>query len=355
MIQGPITFDRAARWTITALGILCAYFVLDYFSDVLLPFFVAWLLAYLLYPLVRFIENRLKVRIRAVSIIIALVLVLAVLAGVLYCIIQPMLEQFSKLSTALLRYLHSVTMISSFPDAIKTLLTQNADDIENFLTSKDFTTSLKETAPSVVNAVGRTMSGIMKVIESCITLLYMFFILLDYENLSTNWVKIFPESSRPFCQELMHHVSRALSSYFRGQSMVALIMGVLFCIGFTIIGFPMAIGLGILIGIMDMIPYLHTFAIIPAAFLAALKSYETGQSYWVIFGSALAVFAVVQVIIESIVNPKIMGKQMGLNPAVLLLALSIWGALLGVIGLIIALPATTVIITYWKKYVSHNS
>lgn len=175
---------------------------------------------------------------------------------------------------------------------------------------------------------------------------------MDYEYLSEKWIKIFPRNSRPFWQELMQDVETALNNYIRGQGLVALIMGILFCIGFTIIGFPMAIGLGIMIGIMDMVPYLHTFALIPTAFLAAMKAAETGQNYWVVLASALAVFAIVQVIIDAIVTPKVMGKKMGLNPAVLLLALSVWGALLGFIGLIIALPATTIITAYWKKYIS---
>ena len=129
-------------------------------------------------------------------------------------------------------------------------------------------------------------------------------------------------------------------------------MGILFCIGFTIIGFPMAIGLGILIGILDLVPYLHTFALIPTAFLAGLKALDTGQNFWVVFGLALLVFAVVQVIIDMVVTPKIMGKQMGLNPAILLLSLSVWGALLGFIGLIVALPLTTLIMAYWQRYVT---
>ena len=129
-------------------------------------------------------------------------------------------------------------------------------------------------------------------------------------------------------------------------------MAVMFCIGFTIMDFPMAISLGILIGILDLIPYLHTFALIPAAFLAMLKAADTGQNFWMIFGMAVGLFIVVQVITDMVVTPKIMGKAMGLNPAILLLSLSVWGALLGFIGLIIALPLTTLIIAYWKRYVT---
>ena len=133
---------------------------------------------------------------------------------------------------------------------------------------------------------------------------------------------------------------------------MALCMGVMFCIGFTIMDFPMAISLGILIGILDLIPYMHTFALIPTAFLAMLKAADTGENFWLIFGMAVGLFILVQIITDMIVTPKIMGKAMGLNPAILLLSLSVWGSLLGFIGLIIALPLTTLIIAYWKRYVT---
>lgn len=352
MIEGPITFDRLARWGLVAGGLVITFLVLDYLSAVLLPFFVAWLFAYLLYPLVKFIQYRLRVRIRAVSIVLAMIVCITVLGGVIWLIIPPMIEQFGKFTTLATRYLHHVTHISNFPEAIQWWINENSAEIEKYLRSDNFSAALKETAPQLFSVLSETMSVMVSIIASCITLLYMFFILLDYEYLSENWVKIFPKRAWPFWRELMKDVENALNNYIRGQGLVALTMGILFCIGFTIIGFPMAIGLGILIGIMDMVPYLHTFALIPTAFLAAMKAADTGQSYWVVLASAVAVFCIVQVIIDAIVTPKVMKDKLGLNPAVLLLSLSVWGALLGFIGLIIALPATTIIMAYWKKYVT---
>ena len=177
---------------------------------------------------------------------------------------------------------------------------------------------------------------------------------MDYEYLTENWIRIFPKKNRPFWSVLAKDVERELNNYIRGQGLVALCMGVMFCIGFSIMDFPMAIGLGILIGIMDLVPYLHTFALIPTAFLAMLKAADTGQSFWLIFGLAVGLFAVVQLITDMIVTPKIMGKAMGLNPAILLLSLSVWGALLGFIGLIIALPLTTLLRAYWQRYVTRE-
>lgn len=349
-----ITVDKIVR-SVVIIGIVIAVlFIVDYLSAVLLPFFVAWGLAYLVYPLVRFIELKMHIRIRALSIIIAMLIVIAVLTGIVYLIIPPMIEQFGAFVKLATQYLHKAAHIESIPQTVKMWVNDNSKDIERFLLSDDFTKTMKEAMPKVFSVVGKTWSVVASIVASFIVLLYMFFILLDYEYLTENWIKVFPKSQHAFWSELAQDAGRALNSYVRGQCLVALTMGILFCIGFTIIDFPMAIGLGILIGVLDLVPYLHTFALIPTAFLAGLKALDTGDNFWILFGSALVVFAVVQVIIDMVVTPKIMGKQMGLNPAVLLLSLSVWGALLGFIGLIIALPLTTIIMAYWERYVTNE-
>ena len=347
-----ITFDTFVRWLIGALVALGVLYLLNYLSGVLLPFFVAWLFAYLLYPIVKFVQYKMHVPSRALSIIVTLIFVIAVIAGVVWLIIPPMIEQFEKLGELATRYLNQKTQIADFPAMVQEWIQENDKEIQKFFRSRDFTDALETIMPQFFNVLGQTASVLLSIIGSFITLLYMFFILLDYEYLTSNWIRIFPKKSRPFWQGVASDVERAMNSYMRGQGLVALTMGILFCIGFTIIDFPMAIGLGILIGIMDLVPYLHSLALIPTVFLALLKAADTGQNFWIILISALAVFLIVQLIIDMVVTPRIMGKAMGLNPAILLLSLSIWGALLGFIGLIIALPLTTLVIAYYKRYIT---
>ena len=142
-----------------------------------------------------------------------------------------------------------------------------------------------------------------------------------------------------------------MNSYFRGQSLIALIVGILFSIGFLIIDFPLAVGLGLFIGLLNLVPYLQLIGLVPTIILALMKSLETGQNFWFIMLLALIVFAVVQAIQDMYLTPRIMGKVMGLNPAVILLSLSVWGALLGFIGLIVALPLTTLCLSYYRRFV----
>lgn len=354
MLEKEITFDRFVRILGIVLLVGGVLYTMNFLSSVLLPFFVAWLLAYLMYPIVKFVQYKLHVPTRALSIIVALVFVLAVIGGVFYLIIPPMIDQFEKLGDIVMQYVKQGTNGESFQAVVQQWLHDNRQAIEQVFKRKEVSDAIKSAMPKLFSVLGQTANVILSIVASLITLLYMFFILLDYEYLSSSWIKIFPKKVRPFWQSLMKDVERELNSYIRGQSLVALIMGILFCIGFTIIDFPMAIGLGILIGIMDLVPYLHTFALIPTAFLALLKAADTGQNFWVILASAVAVFCIVQVIIDMVVTPKVMGKAMGLNPAILLLALSVWGTLLGFIGLIIALPLTTILIAYYQRYVTKD-
>lgn len=354
MLEKEITFDRFVRILGIVLLVGGVLYTMNFLSSVLLPFFVAWLLAYLMYPIVKFVQYKLHVPTRALSIIVALVFVLGVIGGVFYLIIPPMIDQFEKLGDIVMQYVKQGTNGESFQAVVQQWLHDNRQAIEQVFKRKDVSDAIKSAMPKLFSVLGQTANVILSIVASLITLLYMFFILLDYEYLSSSWIKIFPKKVRPFWQSLMKDVERELNSYIRGQSLVALIMGILFCIGFTIIDFPMAIGLGILIGIMDLVPYLHTFALIPTAFLALLKAADTGQNFWVILASAVAVFCIVQVIIDMVVTPKVMGKAMGLNPAILLLALSVWGTLLGFIGLIVALPLTTILIAYYQRYVTKD-
>lgn len=354
MKKQEITFDRFIRISATILLIIVVFYLVNYLSGVLLPFFIAWLFAYLLYPLVKFVQYKMHVKVRSLAIIITMLGVLGIMAGVVYAIIPSMIEQIDKLNNILNNWISQTTHSSDFGSYISQWVEKNQAGIEKFMKSKDFSEIVKTTMPKLFIIVGQTASIIISVIASLITLLYTFFILQDYEFLTDNWIRIFPKKNRPFWAELMQDVERELNNYIRGQGLVSLCLGILFGIGLTIIDFPMAIALGIMMGLMNLVPYLHTLALIPMAFLAMLKAADTGQNYLIVFGLSLLVFLIVQVISDTVLTPKIMGKAMNLNPAILLLSLSIWGTLLGFIGLIVALPLTTLLIAYWKKYVTQE-
>ena len=182
-------------------------------------------------------------------------------------------------------------------------------------------------------------------------ILYTFFILLDYESIASGWIGLIPIKHREKVTRVVNDVKEGMNRYFRGQALVAFCVGILFSIGFVIIDFPLAIGFGLFIGVLNLVPYLQLIAFIPTILLALLKAADTGENFWWILISALIVFAVVQIIQDGFIVPKVMGKITGLNPAIILLSLSVWGALMGIVGMIIALPCTTLMLAYYKRYI----
>ena len=105
------------------------------------------------------------------------------------------------------------------------------------------------------------------------------------------------------------------------------------------------------IGLLNLVPYLQLISFLPTTLLCIVYSVDTGCDFWTIWGLSMLVYVVVQIIQDGFIVPKIMGKTMGLNPAVILLSLSVWGSLFGFIGLIIALPLTTLVLSYYNRYI----
>ena len=349
-----ITFDKFIRWAGVTLIVFAVLYITNYLSEVLLPFVIAWFFAYLLYPVVKFIENKLHIKVRALSIILAMGAAIAVIGGVLWLIIPPMIDQFDKLGEVLTRWLHQTTHTNNLTAMIKEWLQENQAQIEHFLKSKDFSDALKTTMPKLFSVVGQTANIIISIVASMITLLYMFFILLDYDRFMNSMRSLIPQKYKPTVLKIAGDIKNSMNRYFRGQTLVALCVGVLFSIGFLIIDLPLAIIMGMFIGLLNMVPYLQLISLLPTTLLCVVYAAETNSSFWVIFALAMVVYGVVQLIQDLYLVPKIMGKTMGLNPAIILLSLSIWGSLLGFLGLIIALPLTTLLLSYYNTYVLHE-
>ena len=211
--------------------------------------------------------------------------------------------------------------------------------------------TIKETVPKLWALVAESINLLFSVFASFIILLYVVFILLDYESIAEGWLHLLPGKYRTFASNLVNDIQDGMNRYFRGQAFVAFCVGILFSIGFLIIDFPMAIALGLFIGALNMVPYLQIIGFLPTIVLAILKAADTGENFWVILAGALIVFIVVQAIQDGFLVPRIMGKITGLNPAIILLSLSIWGSLLGMLGMIIALPLTTLMLSYYQRFI----
>ena len=356
MLEKKITFDSFVRGVLTTAIVVAIFWLLDHLSGVLLPFFIAWLVAYFMYPLVKFYQYRLRMKNRVIAILSAMLTVVVVLtlAGIFF--VPSVMEEFVRLKDLLMQYFAQGSRNATIPGTMENFIKENIDwnYLQQFFSEENLANTLKSLMPKVWSIVHHSVSFVIGILASFIILLYIFFILLDYESIANGWIKLVPARHRDFVQAVATDVEISMNRYFRGQALVAFLVGVLFSIGFLLIDFPLAIGFGLFIGLLNMVPYLQLIALVPTILLALLKAADTGQNFWVILALAMLVFGVVQLIQDGFIVPKVMGKITGLNPAIILLSLSIWGSLLGILGMIIALPMTTLILAYYRQFLHYD-
>lgn len=353
MERKKITFDSFIRGAILGILIIGVLALFNRLSGVLLPFFIAWLIAYLIYPLVTFFQYKLKIKYRITSILCALFTLLAIGGTAFYLLVPPIIQEFGRVQDLLIEYFSGGSYNSNVPQTLSEFLHKNIDLnlILQLFNEDSLLDVIKEGVPQLWTLLSESINLLFSVFTFFIILLYIVFILLDYESISEGWTHLIPLKYRPFVVGLLNDVKDGMNKYFRGQAFVALCVGILFSIGFLIIDFPMAIALGLLIGALNMVPYLQIIGFIPTIILAILKASDTGGNFWIIIASATAVFAIVQAIQDGYIVPRVMGKITGLNPAIILLSLSIWGSLMGMLGMIIALPLTTLMISYYQRFI----
>ena len=353
MERKKITFDSFIRAVILSAIIIGILMLLKRLSGVLLPFFLAWLIAYLIYPLVSFFQYKLRLKNRIASIFCALFTLTIIGGAAFYLLVPPMIQEFLRVKDLLIEYFSTTHTASNVPTTLSEFIRQNVDMhiLEQMFSQENILDALKVTVPKLWALVSESINLLFGFFTVFLILLYIVFILLDYESISQGWTHLMPKKYRHTVTGILNDVKDGMNRYFRGQALVALCVGILFSIGFLIIDFPLAIGLGLFIGALNMVPYLQIIGFVPTIMLAILKAADTGDNFWIIIASAAAVFIVVQIIQDGYLVPRIMGKITGLNPAIILLSLSIWGSLMGMLGMIIALPLTTLMLSYYQRYI----
>lgn len=353
MERKKITFDSFIRAVILGAIIIGVLMLLKRLSGVLLPFFLAWLIAYLIYPLVSFFQHKLRLKNRIISIFCALFTLSVIGSIAFYLLVPPMIQEFLRVKDLLIEYFSTTHTASNVPTTLSEFIRQNIDlhILEQMFSQENILDALKVTVPKLWSLISESINLLFGFFTVFLILLYIVFILLDYESISEGWAHLMPKKYRKTVTGILNDVKDGMNRYFRGQALVALCVGILFSIGFLIIDFPLAIGLGLFIGALNMVPYLQIIGFVPTIMLAILKAADTGDNFWIIIASAAAVFIVVQIIQDGYLVPRIMGKITGLNPAIILLSLSIWGSLMGMLGMIIALPLTTLMLSYYQRYI----
>lgn len=345
------TTDRIMKLIIGLAIVAAIVFLVNYLRDALLPFFIACFIAYMLQPLVEFNRKWTHEKGRIISSVLTLVEVLLVIGGVVYLFLPHVMNELDELGK-ILREIN--TGKRSWPPEVMVVVDYvqkhyNPSDINSLLA--DF--HIESLISKGTSLLGESINVIMQVLGWAMTLIYVLFILIDYPQISRGFKLMVPYKYRAGAVSIVRDVQENMNRYFRGQGRVAFCAMIFYCIGFSIVGLPLAIPLGILVGILYMIPYFQYVTLIPVGIICLIYSLGGAESFWVLLGKSLLVYVVSQSICDYIITPHIMGKEMGLNPAVILLSLSVWGSLMGIIGMIIALPVTSLIMSYYERYISN--
>ena len=351
----PSILDRkwVVRSIITMLILVVLYFLIRRLSGVLLPFLISFVIAYMLAPIVKFFQETCRLKNRLLSILVTLLLISGIISGVVAAVVPAISKQASSLSQSIKHYINQGDSISYFSPELNAEIKELIQglDIKTLLHTHEVQEGIKKVIPVLSEWIGNGINALGGLAVAFVCILYIIFLLMDYEKITKNWLKYIPERFSGTIQMLITDLDRNMNAYFRGQALVAGIVGILFAIGFQIIGLPMGIGIGLMIGVLNLVPYMQVLGIPPCILLALIQASETGRPVWVTLLCLAAVFIIVQTIQDMLLVPKIMGDVTGMGPAWILLSLSIWGSLLGVVGMIIALPLTTLLVSYYKRFV----
>jgi predicted PurR-regulated permease PerM len=352
------TFGRVLQLALFAGLAWGLVLLLDYLSDVLLPFVIGLVVAYFLDPVTNRVQHVIKQRVlAALFTLVSITLAVSLVAWFMVPMVGNELAQMG-------RTVSKMAANTELAQAAKEHLPENVweevneilkrDDVKRYLTSDGAVQMAKDTAKNLLPGAWGVLSGAANVLTFItgilVIMLYVVFLLIDYHNMAARWRDYLPPSIRDDVSGFVEEFIQATNRYFRSQALVACCVAVLFAIGFFTIGLPLAILMGIFIGLLNMVPYLQIVGTIPCLLLAGLKALEQGDNFLGALGLVLLVFGVVQLIQETVLVSRFQGEAMGLSPAIILLSISVWGKLLGFLGLILALPLTCLGLAYYRRY-----
>lgn len=353
----PFDLDRTVRLLITIACIVGAFMLVSYLRSVLLPFLVACLLAYIIHPLVLWNQRKLKIKNEPLAVACALLEIALCLTAVLWFLLPYIYSEIADMATLIGEYAKKQVSIPFIPEEFQQRIVKYLDfkSLTQMFSQEQLFSMAEKAFSQAWELMSNSIIVLLSIVSWIVVLLYLVFILIDYNAIVSGLRNMIPKKYSANVVGIISDIARTMNLYFRGQALVALCVGILFSIGFLIIGLPLAVVFGLFIGLLNMVPYLQLVSIPIAAVLCLVQAVVGGDNFWVLCGETAIVYIVVQSLQDLVITPKIMGKAMGLSPATIFLSLSIWGALLGFVGLIIALPLTTLCISYYKRYILNES
>ena len=339
--------DKAPRWVLWLGVSLAVGWLLFTLRSVLAPVFFAFLIAYMLDPLVDRIEQSRLLRDRsigrAVGIAVLLLGVFAITAVSLLVIFPMVYEEIASFVKRLpglvarsraewepLLLEYGLEVPNSVADAFEELHL----DLQSVVT-----TGYTPATAAAKWVLGGTASAVAAIVASLMIPVFAFYLLYDFDALVARAADLIPPRHRLEANGFFREVDEVLGQFFRGQFTVMVILAILYSVGYGSIGVPLALPIGIMAGLLSFVPYLgSTLALGTALLMTALDWQGWTQVLWV-----LGVHAIVQGLEGFVVTPKIMGDTVGISAIAVLFALLVGAELLGFAGVLLAVPAAAVI------------
>ena len=360
---------------IIALLIICASITFYYLYGLLLPFIIGLILAFSAFSIILKIKK--IVRSKSLSIIVFLTFIAGILILSSIFLTKFINRDFKRLNKSFTTLVESnketldksaqkaKEYIGEFYDLdeLQNKLIAQSDSLKMSLkemdNSKLDTESIKasfEEIKSIFSSDDKTDTdknntefGFLFILFS--TIMYFILILFQMDYFMSIKKRYFNNKIKSKTNIIIEDFNQSFVKYFKLRTKIVLILSLIYFTAFLIMDMPGMILLTILIIILSYIPYLQYIALLPLMIGSLVVSIENDQSFLLIFGIIIAVFIIASIIEELILTPWIMEKNIGMNPVIMILALSVWSYALGLQGILIGIPLTSLMIIYFKRYI----
>lgn len=346
----PFRKSKLIKIILSLSSIIFALWFLHSISNLLAPFVAALIISYSLNPLVEKMTRGKITRTIASAIILIVFLLISALAILLLA--PPIAAQFSELIRSLpgaLRDLQGWINVVLIPKLDTLGIPTN--DIQTKL-SQELPAKLENLLNTLLNGLSGLFIGLSVVLTQVVNIILIpfltFYILKDFDNLKNLIKDLFPKHSREIVSEYYQKIDELLGSFIRGQLIVSVIHGIVVYIFLSILGVKFAIFLGSIGIVLNIIPYFGLLVEITLAIIVSLFSGDPGIQVPLV----IIIYLAQNLLETSFIIPKIVGKRIGLHPALLILSLFVFSYFFGFIGMLIALPAMSIILMFFREWIA---
>ena len=345
-VQAPLPFlmTRLAAWLGVALVAALVFWLL---APVLAPFVVAAVMAYVLHPLVLRLESLAGVRLpRALAVLLVEVLAILALLGILLLLVPILVREWPLLQQQL------PLLLDRLGDAINPLLNQLGMNLS--LDLRDLKTQLvaylsanrEDWWAPLMSSLKMGGSAALALMGYVVLVpVALFYLLHDWTRMVNGVIELVPPAWRGTFDGFMQESDQVLGEYLRGQLLVMLALAVFYAVGLKLFGLDLALPIGVFTGLAVFVPYLGFGLGLVLALLAGLLQFASAQAVVMV----AVVFGLGQLIESFVLTPRLVGERIGLHPLSVILALMAFGQVLGFVGVLIALPASAVLLVALRR------